>query len=258
MEAIFNPRIRLSSWFLRLKDRAFGPPAPITIDARKMMSLQIQSLARIPDLLHEPTKHIDDIVTSYQRIRIEMPLLKGSLELTDALVSESPTKQSIKTRVYYQASFGLLVASALIFNAYLRACGLDDGNMVEEADNMANDAIKLAHDASQYRPLGASFAPLCLIPAWPATDNIEIRQRVVEALGIYQNDFPAATGKGWYFMARWLQGELDRIRSGLGPSPMEDYCERQWGTITLDGKGNMLFDGEVSDWFDCSDNSSDV
>lgn len=253
LEAIFNPRIRLSSWFLRLKERAFGPPAPITHSARKFTSLQMQSLARIPDLLREPAKHIDDILTSYQRIRIEIPLLKGSLELADALVSGSPTNESIKTRIHYQALVGLLLASALIFNAYLRAFGADDGNMIEEADNMANDAIKLAHDASQYRPLGASFAPLCLIPAWTATDNIEIQQRVIEALRIYQDDFSAATSRGWYVMAYWLRGELDRIRSGLGPSPMGDYGERQWGTLTLDGQGNMVCDGDVSDWFYCSE-----
>jgi hypothetical protein len=253
LEAIFNPRIRLSSWFSRLKERAFGPPAPITHSARKFTSLQMQSLARIPDLLREPAKHIDDILTSYQRIRIEIPLLKGSLELADALVSGSPTNKSTKTRIHYQALVGLLLASALIFNAYLRAFGADDGNMVEEADNMANDAIKLAHDASQYRPLGASFAPLCLIPAWTATDNIEIQQRVIEALMIYQDDFSAATSRGWYIMAYWLRGELDRIRSGLGPSPMEDYGKRQWGTLTLDEQGNMVCDGDVSDWFYCSE-----
>jgi hypothetical protein len=201
LEAIFNPRIRLSSWFLRLKDRAFGPPAPITHSARKMMSLQLQSLARLPDLIREPVKHIDDILTSYERIRIEIPLLKAGLELTDALVSKSPTIESIKTRIQYQASFGLLIACALIFNAYLRAFDLDDGDMVEEADNMANDAIKLAHDASQYRPLGASFAPLCLIPAWMATDDIQIQQRVVETLRVYQDDFSVATSRSWYIMA---------------------------------------------------------
>lgn len=217
------------------------------------MSLELKSLARIPDLIRDPAKHIDDISTSYQRMRVEIPLLKGALELTDALVSKSPTSAFIKTRIQYQISFGLLVACALIFNGYLRAYGADDGNMVEEADNMANDVIKLAHDASQYRPLGASFIPLCLVPAWTATDDIEIQQRVVEALRIYQDDFPAATGRCWYIMAYWMRGEMDRIRSGLGPSPVEDYGERQWGTIILDEKGNMVCGDDVSDWFYSSD-----
>lgn len=256
LEAIFNPRIRLGSWFLRFKDRAFGPPAPITHDARNMMSLELKSLARIPDLIRDPAKYIDDIFTSYQRMRVEIPLLKGSLELTDALVSQSPTSGFIKTRIQYQVSFGLLMACALIFNGYLRAFGADDGNMVEEADNMANDVIKLAHDASQYRPLGASFAPLCLIPAWTATDNIKIQQRVVEALRVYQDDFSAATSRGWYVMAYWLRGEMDRIRSGFGPSPVDNYGERQWGTIMFDEQGNVVCGDDVSDWF-CSD-SSDI
>ncbi|KAL9474038.1 hypothetical protein ACSS6W_008418 [Trichoderma asperelloides] len=253
LEAIFNPRIRLGSWFLRFKDRAFGPPAPITHGAQKMMSLELKSLARIPDLIREPAKYIDDISNSYQRMRIEMPLLKASLHLADALASKSPTSGSIKTRIQYQVSFGLLVGCALIFNGYLRAFGADDGNMVEEADNMANDAIKLAHDASQYRPLGASFVPLCLIPAWTATDDIGIQQRVVEALMVYQDDFSPATSRGWYIMSYWLRGEMDRIRSGLGPSPVEDYSERQWGTIMLDEMGNMVCGDDVSDWFYSSD-----
>jgi hypothetical protein len=34
---------------------------------------------------------------------------------------------------------------------------------------------------------------------------------------------------------------------------MADYGERQWGTLTLDEKGNVVGGGDISDWFYCSD-----
>ncbi|KAM0264950.1 hypothetical protein ACHAQJ_000466 [Trichoderma viride] len=253
LEAIFNPKIRLSPWFLQFKSRAFGPPAPITHNAQRMMSLQLRNLAHIPDLIREPIKYINDITTSYQRMRIEIPLLKGSLQLADALASESPTDGYTKTRLQYQVLMGLLLGCALLFNGYLRASGADDGYMVDEANTMANDAITLAHNASPYRPLGASFIPLCLIPAWAATDDIGIQQRVIEALKIYQDDFSPSTGRGWYVMAYWLRGEMDLMKNGLELSPLESYNERQWGTVMLDEKGNVICGDSVSNWFYSSD-----
>jgi hypothetical protein len=221
----------------------------MTHNAQKMTSLELKSLAHIPDLIREPIKYMNDISAAYQQMRLEIPLLKGSMKLADALASESPTVDFTKIRLQYQVSFGLLLACALMYNGYLCAFGADDGHMVEEAKTMANDAIKLAHNASQYRPLGASFIPLCLIPAWAATDDIEIQQRVIEALKIYQDDFAPATGRSWYIMAYWLRGEMDRIRSGLGASPLENYNERQWGTVMLDEKGDVMFGDDVSNWF---------
>ncbi|RFU78413.1 hypothetical protein TARUN_3814 [Trichoderma arundinaceum] len=229
--------------------RAFGPPAPITHNVRNMISLELRHLVHIPDFIREPIKYMEDIKVAYQRMRVEIPLLKGALELADSLASETQTYASTKIRIQYQVSLGLLLGCALIFNGYLRAFGADDGHMVKEADAMTNDAIKLAHNASQYRPLGASFIPLCLIPGWAATDDIVTQQRVIQALEIYQNDFSPSTGRSWYIMAYWLRGEMDLIRSGLSTSPPESYNERQWGTVLLDEKGNIVFGDDVSNWF---------
>ncbi|EHK21405.1 uncharacterized protein TRIVIDRAFT_52617 [Trichoderma virens Gv29-8] len=249
IEAIFNPKIRLSPWFQKLKRRVFGPAAPLSTSAKDMLSLELRNLVHIPDLLREPAKYKDDIAAAYERMRVEIPLLKGALEMADALAFETPTPATAKIRIQYQVSLGLLMGCAMIYNGYLRAFGVDDGSMVEEADRMANDAIKLAHDASQYRPLGASFVPLCLVPGWAATDNIDIQHRVVQALEIYQNDFSPLTSRSWYIMAYWLKGEMDLIRSGLQTSPPENYNKTQWGTLMLDEKGNVICGDEVTTWF---------
>ncbi|KAL7935601.1 hypothetical protein V8C35DRAFT_297762 [Trichoderma chlorosporum] len=249
IEAIFNPKIRLSPWFQKIRRRALGPAAPLSTTAKNMLSLELRNLARIPDLIREPDKNKDDIAMAYERMRVEIPLLKGGLELADALVIETPTREATKTRIQYQVSLGLLMGCALIYNGYLRAFGMDDGNMAEEANMMANDAIKLAHDASPYRPLGASFIPLCLVPGWAATDSVEIQQRVVQAFEIYQDDFSPLTARSWYIMASWLRGEMDLIRSGLQTSPLENYNDRQWGTVVLDGNGNVMCGDEVRNWF---------
>ncbi|KAH6603563.1 hypothetical protein Trco_008338 [Trichoderma cornu-damae] len=249
LEAIFNPRIRLSPWFSQFKSRAFGPPAPITHNARNVMSLELRNLAHIPDLIREPVKHMDDISVSYQRMRVEIPLLKRALGHADAVASETRSDATTKFRIQHQVSFGLLLGCALIFNGYLRAFGADDGHMVREANTMADDAVRLAHDAVQYRPLGASFIPLCLIPGWAATDDVEIQQRVIRALEIYQYDFSPLTGRSWYIMAYWLRGEMDLIRRGSNASPPESYHDRQWGTVVLDEKGDVMRGDDVSNWF---------
>lgn len=249
LEAIFNPRIRLSPWFSKLKARAYGPAASIASTARNYISLELKSLVHIPDLIREPFEHKDEIVIAYERMRLEIPLLKRGLGVADALASESQTDATTKIRIQYQVSYGLLLGCALMFNGYLRAFGADDGSMVEESDMMANEAIKLAHAASQYRPLGASFIPLCLIPAWAASDDVAIQRRVIEALEIYQDDFSPLTGRSWYIMAYWLRGEMDLIRNGLHSSPLENYTDRRWGTVVLDEKGDVLCGGETSNWF---------
>ncbi|KAL6859248.1 hypothetical protein J3F83DRAFT_763355 [Trichoderma novae-zelandiae] len=249
LEAIFNPRIRLSRWFSKLKARAYGPAASVASTARRFMSLELKSLVHIPDLIREPFEHQDEIATAYERMRLELPLLKVGLELADAAASGSQTDATTKVRIQYQVSYGLLLGCALMFNGYLRAFGADDGDMVEEADMMANEAIKLAHAASQYRPLGASFIPLCLIPAWAASDDMSIQRRVIEALEIYQDDFSPLTGRSWYIMAYWLRGEMELIRNGLQSSPLDSYTDRQWGTVMLDENGDVLCGGATSNWF---------
>ncbi|KAL7946766.1 hypothetical protein V8C42DRAFT_318742 [Trichoderma barbatum] len=249
IEAIFNPKIRLSPWFSKLRRRAFGPTAPLSSSAKNMLSLELRNLVHLPDLIRDPAMHKYDIAIAYDRMRVEIPLLKGGLELADALASETPTSATAKIRIQYQVSLGLLMGCALVFNGYLRAFGEDDGNMIEEANAMANDAIKLAHDASPYRPLGASFIPLCLIPGWAASDDVEIQQRVIEALEIYQDDFSPLTGRSWYIMAYWLRGEMDLIRNGLKTSPLENYNDRQWGTVMLDENGDVVCGDDVRTWF---------
>ncbi|KAL5087826.1 hypothetical protein Trisim1_007480 [Trichoderma cf. simile WF8] len=249
IEAIFNPKIRLSPWFLHLKKRALGPAAPLGSSAKNFLSLELSNLARIPDLIREPAKYKDDIAVAYERMRYEIPLLKGGLEMADNLASEAPTRAATKMRIQYQISLGLLMGCALIYNGYLRAFGIDDGNMAEEANAMTNDAIKLAHDAAQYRPLGASFIPLCLIPGWAAADSVEIQQKVVQALEVYQDDFTPLTSRSWYIMAYWLRGEMDLIRSGFWTSPLENYNDRQWGTLMLDENGDVICGDESRHWF---------
>lgn len=234
---------------MNLKKRALGPAAPLSSSAKNFLSLELSNLARIPDLIREPAKYKDDIAVAYERMRYELPLLKGGLEMADTLASETPTRAATKLRIQYQVSVGLLMGCALIYNGYLRAFGMDDGSMAEEANAMTDDAIKLAHDAAQYRPLGASFIPLCLIPGWAAADSVEIQQKVVQALEVYQDDFTPLTSRSWYIMAYWLRGEMDLIRSGFWTSPLENYNDRQWGTLMLDEKGDVICGDESRHWF---------
>ncbi|KAK5994587.1 hypothetical protein PT974_05066 [Cladobotryum mycophilum] len=256
LESICNPKLRLSQWYSRLKQQAYDSSL-IDEDQGTLVAGPFMHLAKIPDFINDPVTHLDNIMSSYQQLRREMPEKKQALQGFEAMMfSDGPKDMSsydlAKIHIQYQILWGLLLMAGLVYNGFLRALGADDGFMEDEAIVMANDAVELAKSASIYRPLGASFVPMCLIPAWAATDDQGVQMNVVKALEAYRADFTQLTARSWYVLATWLKGEYDLLRMGLPPSGVECYNEETWGTMVLDDEGNHLDGGIARNWFEVS------
>ncbi len=95
---------------------------------------------------------------------------------------------------------------ALILNTQLRAFNIDDVlTLVAESKALITETIILAEDATQYRPLGSSGIPLCLVCAWAGMNEASSRLRIEELLAEYQQDFAIAR---WMEMAVWMEQKL--------------------------------------------------
>lgn len=119
----------------------------------------------------------------------------------------------------YRVGYGILLALASTLNGILRAFDPDDMTLVEESVSFSNDIMTIAAHASQYRPLGASYIPLCLIAAWAAIVDPSKQAEVEKMLGEYQTDFVQAR---WMHGAIWLKNRFESLRRKVSTSHLEN------------------------------------
>jgi hypothetical protein len=95
---------------------------------------------------------------------------------------------------WYQRSYGLGLAICLIFNCIMKALYPNDFDLEVESVDFCQRVLELAEQASIYRPCGAAYICICLIAAWCARSDEEIRGLVEAALADYLSDFPTTPG----------------------------------------------------------------
>jgi hypothetical protein len=114
---------------------------------------------------------------------------------------------------------------ATILNSILRAfdpCGI---SLAEDSASFVHEIITLAYRASQFRPLGASYIPLCLMTGWAATNDISKQADIEKLLTEYQTDL---AGARWLEGAIWLKAQYESQLLKFSTSFLEeslDSCE---------------------------------
>lgn len=98
-----------------------------------------------------------------------------------------------------QAAYGLALAMVMILNGILRAIDPYNTALTEDSSGFVDEIIILTERASPFRPLTASYIPLCLTIAWAATDDISRKVVMEKYLAEYQTDMANA---------RWLEGAV--------------------------------------------------
>jgi hypothetical protein len=200
----------LGPWLIKLteeRDKAVFIP-----------SLKLRNLAKLPDFIRHPEAHLEEIKAAYQQNGTDIPKIRQLLS------SRSPQADPLGTlHCRYQAVYGIVLTYSTLLNAIIRCFDADDTSLVEESATLVQEIIILADDATQYRPLGSSSMPICLMAAWAATNETARQARLEEILAVYQSDF--AIGK-WMGNARWLKGILEkhsRKQSRLLELPLEYF-----------------------------------
>lgn len=173
-----------------------------------LLSLKLRNMAQIPNFVREPEQHLVEMRFAYKQIQVDVQKLRRRL----VKVAELPTSTG-RLHSTCLAAHGLLLCEALIVNAVLRAFNPYDSSLIEDSASFSNETVTLAEEASQYRPIGASHVPLCLIVAWAATDDMSRRVEIERVLADYQADF---------MVARWLDSAF------LLDSQFQDLRRRIW------------------------------
>lgn len=170
----------------------------------------MQSLARIPDFVRHPTFYLSEVEWRYPRLRADCQTVHTRLAKMTELVSSSKVDSSIITiYAHSQAAYGLLLTLASILNGILRAFNPGNTSLAEDSASLVHEILTLAERASPFRPLAASYIPLCLTTGWAVTDDTSRKVEIEEYLVDWQTDLGEAR---WLEGAIWLKGEYERWR----------------------------------------------
>lgn len=242
MDSFYNTKVKLGPWLWKI-DATYGPQRPKEpgdpFDGGPIESLRIQSLAKIPDFLHHPEVYFFEIQATYQLMLVEVPKLRGWLAKTlEQIQTLSLGAKAITFHTRLQSSYALLITMALLLNGILRAFDPLDISLINEAMHIPSELLEISKDASKFRPLGASYMPLCLMTAWAATPNILDRPAIEEMIEDYSTDFAIAS---WMVAAVWLENQLNGIRLRPATSFLEQRFE---GPIDASWKLASALDGD--------------
>jgi hypothetical protein len=238
IESFCNPKIQLSPrlWTLPQTSEKYGPLRSITCDDNKddasIETLKISNLARISVMFQNPRLHTPDIRSTYEQLRVETPKLGRRISITDErTVSNENRPLSLPMKVVrlhaaLRGSYGMILTLAVTFNAILRALNPNDILLVDDSEMFSNEITTLAEYESQYRPIGASYIPLCLVAAWAAMSDARVLAKIEKIVEEYQPDFPQ---HNWMEMARALKRKIECLR--INPStpqieyPDDSFCD---------------------------------
>lgn len=160
----------------------------------------MRSVAKVPDILNRARKvrkdggtdesllidalaayHLakgaaDELRIKYKNARFPK---EGAFSFKDPIVM---------AHSFFQRSFGLSLTVAIILSCVVT--GVDPGNaVVIDPSIYIDEVLEIAGSATIYRPLGASFVPMCLMMAWIATGDPAKRKTIEAALKAYESDY---------------------------------------------------------------------
>jgi hypothetical protein len=162
-------------------------------------SITVETLARIPDLVHAPRTHRVEVQNLYKRACLDAEELveRQAVIMKKLATGESPppTPAAIAMERIVplcQTAHSVLLCVSLGCNAILLAFSPWDIGLIEESTRYCDDVISLAKEVTPYRPLGASHFPLCLIAAYLTVTEPTKREELQDLLMDFQTDFAGA------------------------------------------------------------------
>lgn len=176
-----------------------GTGTNILSDGLSQNSMTIETMARIPDLVHAPRTNLVEIQDIYRRAcmdaeELSMRKVEISQKLSEGKWASLTTRAMVTERILpvCHTAHGMLLAITLGCNAILSALHPWDVSLAEENARFCDDVLLLSEQVSPYRPLGASHLPLCLVAAYLAVDDSVKRETLHGLLVDYQDDINGA------------------------------------------------------------------
>jgi len=174
-------------------------------DGLSQNSMTIETMARIPDFVHAPRTHLSEIQDLYRRACLDVEeFTTRKAEISQQLFEgkyASFAKRAVVTERIIplcHTAHGMLLTITLGCNTILAALHPWDTTLADDNARFCDDVLLLSQQVSQYRPLGASHLPLCLVAAYLAVADPVKRETLHSLLEDYQGDF---TGALWVIVA---------------------------------------------------------
>lgn len=215
-----------------------GPSRPNSHsgDRSKGSSITVETLARIPDLVHAPRSHAGEIRDLYERARVDAV----DLDVKKAIILErlatgsfaSPPTTAIAIIPTLLVAQSILLSVALGCNAILSALVPWDASLAEDSTQLYKSTMTLAQEVAPYRPLAASHFPLCLMACYLGVTEPGKKRAVQDLLIDFQRDFATAS---WLEVATKARESYWRARVAY----IDDYEHR----LAHDGKPDESLDG---------------
>jgi hypothetical protein len=235
----------LNPWFDKLIG-AVGPENPVEGHGESAGEgiFMVRSLARIPDFVRHPELHLSEVKSSYPRLRADCQKVNLRLAKTTELISSGKVDPStMKVYAHCQTAYSFVLTLATILNSILRAFDPRDISLADDSASFVHEIITLAERASQFRPLGASHIPLCLMTGWAATDDTSKQADIEKHITNYQTDLAETR---WLERAVWLKAQYGSQRLKIStsfPKNSLDSCEADASAIIHEPKAAVHASG---------------
>ncbi|KAF5665623.1 fungal transcriptional regulatory n-terminal [Fusarium denticulatum] len=208
-DALVDPRIDLEQHASRLSLQSRKNEYDGSEDPQALCS-QVQRLLRIPRFMHEPLCYMEEIKIAYQELQDDHARILHHLESVRIQKSSSEDLHCRQKLIHkVQVTQAIILTTALALNSILRAAYPDDSVLLLEASTLANKLITVVNAVSQYRPLGASFVPPCMIAAWATMSSLEAQRNEIRVLLTeYQHDYARVQWMDLAVLLEVLHGTL--------------------------------------------------
>jgi hypothetical protein len=168
-------------------------------DGISLNSMTIEAMARIPDLVHAPRTNLLEIQGVYRRACLDVEELTTrkaeiSEKLSEGKLASITTRAIVTDKILpiCQTAHGMLLTITLGCNSILSAIRPWDTSLAEDNSHFCDEVLLLSQQVAPYRPLGASYFPLCLVAAYLAVTDPVKRQTLHGLLVEYQGDLAGA------------------------------------------------------------------
>jgi hypothetical protein len=168
-------------------------------DGFSQNSMTIETMARIPDLVHAPRTNLSEIQDLYRRACLDVEELTTrkaeiSQKLSEGKLASITTRALVTDKILpiCHTAHGILLTITLGCNSILSAIRPWDTSLADDNARFCDEVLLLSEQVSPYRPLGASYLPLCLVAAYLAVED-PVKKEILHGLLVeYQGDLAGA------------------------------------------------------------------